>query len=354
MIGTSFETMGGIASAVALLRGSRLFRDWPVEYLATHCDGSSMRKFMVAAQAFLKFLRMIAMGRVGLLHAHAASDASFWRKSIFLAVAYAARVPIVFHMHGAEFISYWRHGGALRRAVIRQVLNLSDTVVALSESWRTDLLTIAPHARVVVIPNPVEVHHRSTQFRRAGRVLFLGRIGDRKGSFDLLRAVALLRGRHAGLRLMCGGDGELDRFMRCARELGIESNVELLGWVRGPAKYRHLARATLFVLPSHAEGLPMALLEAMAAGTPVVVTPVGGIPELVRDGVDGLLVPPGDPEAIAAAIGRLLEDPALRERLAASARERVVSRHSLPAVVSRIETVYQELGAQRRHQPALA
>jgi glycosyltransferase involved in cell wall biosynthesis len=347
MIGTSFETMGGIAAAVALLRDSRLFRDWPVRYLATHCDGSKAKKLVVAVRAWAVFVSMLATSRVLLVHAHVASDASFWRKSLFLLVAFTARVPVIFHMHGAEFIAYWRRGGPLRRAAIRQVLTRSETVVALSESWRTDLLAIAPRAHIVVIPNPVEIQAVASHFRRPGRLLFLGRIGERKGSYDLLEALALLKPRHPNIELMCGGDGELDRFSAQARALDVAGQVRLLGWVRGAAKRRHFARASIFVLPSHFEGLPMALLEAMSSGIAVISTPVGGIPELVRDEVDGLLVPPGKPRALAEAIERLLLDSRLRDSLGASARERVETRYSLSVVVERIETVYLSLGMQR-------
>jgi glycosyltransferase involved in cell wall biosynthesis len=339
--------MGGIASAVALLRSSRLFRDWPIRYVPTHCDGSSLRKFAIAIRAFATFVGLLALNRARLVHAHSASDASFWRKSVFVTTAFIARVPVVFHMHGAEFISFWREGSSLRKAVIKEILTRSSTVISLSDSWRKDLLTIAPAARVVVVPNPVEVRARDNRFRHPCRLLFLGRIGDRKGSFDLLQALAIVKSLHGEVRLYCGGDGELARFSGRAGELGLAANVVLLGWVRGMAKHRQLSRATLFVLPSHAEGLPMALLEAMACGVPVITTPVGGIPELVRDGVDGLLVPPGDPRALAEAIDRLLSDEKLRERLAASAWDRVASRYSVPSVVDRIEDVYRRLGASR-------
>jgi glycosyltransferase involved in cell wall biosynthesis len=122
----------------------------------------------------------------------------------------------------------------------------------------------------------------------------------------------------------------------------------MLGWVSGPAKDRELQQATVYVLPSYIEGLPMGVLEAMAAGTPTIATKVGGIPDAIDDGAMGFLVEPGDVNALADRISKLLADPALRERFASEARARIVSTFSPERVLARLEDVYRRLGAQPR------
>jgi len=348
MIATSFETQGGVSSVTRMLRDSDLFTDWNVRYIATHCDGPRSTKLRIAISAWLQYIWILALRRAELAHVHMSSDASFWRKSTFILPSLLLRVPVAVHVHGADFLEFAAQGSWMRRSMVRFVLNNCRAVVALSERWRDGLLAVCPTARVVVIPNPVaDCRHGSNQFRRPRTLLFLGNIGVRKGSYVLLAALARLKDRHPDLTLLCGGDGDHETFLRRAQELGVQGQVRLLGWVNGAAKARLFARATAFVLPSHSEGLPMALLEAMGAGVPVISTPVGGIPDVVRNGVDGLLVPAGDVASLAGAIDQLLTDTALRNRIGRAGRERVVQQHSLRRVVALTSELYADLGATR-------
>jgi glycosyltransferase involved in cell wall biosynthesis len=149
------------------------------------------------------------------------------------------------------------------------------------------------------------------------------------------------------MRLVVGGVGDLDALRRRADELGIGQRVALPGWIDARAREMELARAQVFCLPSHAEGLPMAMLEAMAAGKAVVASTVGGIPEAIADGDNGLLVAPGDVAALTAALGALLRDGALRERLGGRARATVQQRFCTDVALARLSALYRELSAGR-------
>lgn len=359
MLGTSLETKGGVSAVAHLLSQSRLFDDWNVIYIATHCDGSRGSKLRIAVRSWLQFMRWLASSRVCLVHVHLASYASFWRKVCFIVPSFIAGVPVVVHVHGAKFIEFYSRLPALGQSFVRRILRRCVRVIALSEQWErrlAALLTINHVAHnVVVVPNPVVVPPmHNPVFRRRDTVLFLGHIGQRKGCYVLLDALQALARTRPNIRLLAGGDGDHAAFLREAATRGLSSNVQLLGWVTGASKRRLLARASVFVLPSYSEGLPMALLEAMAAGMPVVTTPVGGIVDLVRNGIDGLLVAPGDAEALAAALDRLLGDDALRDTLGRSARERVANHCSVDEVVGRIGAVYSDVVASRTSAPRSA
>src|SRR5205814_3990716 len=125
-------------------------------------------------------------------------------------------------------------------------------------------------------------------------ILFLGKLAPSKGIFDLLEAVAALRPDAADVRLVCAGDGDRIAVARYAERLGIADAVKFTGWVGPSGKRALLENAAVFALPSYDETLPMSVLEAMSAGVPVVASPVGGISEVVVDGVSGFLVAPGD------------------------------------------------------------
>jgi glycosyltransferase involved in cell wall biosynthesis len=190
--------------------------------------------------------------------------------------------------------------------------------------------------------------------RRTDALLFLGRLGHRKGIFVLLEALAAVRSRFRHVVLLCGGDGELDRVRAEVVRLDLSDNVTLLGWVKGAAKDELLESSTVFVLPSFDEGVPMSILEAMAWGLPVIATPVGGIPEVVTDGREGLLVAPGDADALGEAICRLLVDADLRAQMGRNGRLRFQTDFSIQSVLEKLESIYRSHGVLPRAENAVS
>jgi glycosyltransferase involved in cell wall biosynthesis len=346
MIGTAIDTQGGISTVVRVLKEAGLFERCNVCYLPTHCDGGTIAKLTAFFVAWIRFLGLLLTGNVGVLHAHTASRASFWRKSLFIVPTLLARVPVILHLHGAEFyVFYGKECSAWSRRFVRWVFEQASQVVVLSQSWREWVQTTFPEARVRVIPNPILIPDIPLiQGRQPCALLFLGRLGQRKGVYDLLQAVSLLVSRYPNLKVWLGGDGELDIVRDRAASLGIGGYVQVLGWVKGADKTRLLDEASVYVLPSYNEGLPMSVLEAMAHGLPVVATPVGGIPEALRDGEEGFLVAPGDIEGLADRLDRLLANPDLRARMGEAARQRAISCFGADGIVKQWVALYRELG----------
>jgi glycosyltransferase involved in cell wall biosynthesis len=344
MLGTALDGRGGVATVVSMLREGGLFEREAVRYVATHTEGGRGAKARAAASGMLRTLGICLFRRPQVVHVHAASNASFLRKSMLLAVARAAGCRTVFHLHGACFDRYAQEQASpLVRRWIRHTLLSTSRVIALSPHWADFLQRYAPGARVIVIPNSVPLPPASSVAVEPGRILFLGQIEPRKGIYELLEALAALAPRHPHAVLAIGGQGEVDEVRRRAAALGIADRVQLLGWLTGADKQAELARAAIFCLPSHAEGLPMAMLEAMAAGKAVVVTGVGGIPHAVRDGDNGLLVDPGNVPSLADALGSLLDNDARRRELGERARATIAQEFEAGAVIERIAAVYHEL-----------
>lgn len=345
MLGTSLETQGGVAAVVSTLRAGGLFERNGVEYIATHRDGGIATKMLTALAGWMRYIGRLMGGRVALVHVHMASRASFWRKLLFLLPAFSLRVPVLLHLHGAEFREFYgRESSPFVQRLIRFVFERASRVVVLSSGWREWVQDQFPEARVFVIYNPVALPEYSPDaVRDSDSLLFLGRLGERKGTFDLIEALARLAPAFPNVKLLLGGDGELDAVQARATALGVAANVETLGWVRGEDKHALLARASIYVLPSYNEGLPVSVLEAMAAGLPVVSTPVGGVPEAVADGVEGYLVQPGDVAALSERLERLLSDSDLRHRMGVAARQKVEKYFSVEIIVPQIEEIYQEL-----------
>lgn len=352
MIGTAPDTQGGVSAVVNVLNSAGLLTRCGVEYITIHRNDDFGTKITVLLGAWPRFMIRLLRGRVDLLHAHTASRASFWRKCLFIVPAIIAGIPVVFHLHGAEFhVFYDKECSAPARRFVRWIFEHVNRVVVLSESWRNWVLTAFPKANVDVIHNPVIIPDRleSEQgARQPATLLFLGRLGQRKGVYDLLQAAARIAPRYPALRVLLGGDGDIEEVRAQALALNIGAQVQLLGWVSGGDKSRLLDQASIYVLPSYNEGLPMSVLEAMAHGLPVVSTPVGGIPEAVSDGGEGFLVAPGDVVTLADRLDRLLADQALREHMGRAAQKRAETVFGAGKIVEHWVKLYSELGAMSR------
>ena len=180
----------------------------------------------------------------------------------------------------------------------------------------------------------------------AHRIVSLGRLSVLKGSRVLLAAFDVVSRSHGEVALVLAGDGEVEELRRAAEDAGLESRVVIPGWLAHAEAMKLLDGALVFVLPSQDEGLPVALLEAMARGLPCVATPVGGIPDVITDDVNGVLVPVDEPEALAQALHRVLDDPATARRLGDRARESAAELFSVDAVAAELIALFDEAVAR--------
>ena len=346
MLGTSESTAGGVSAVIRAYRHAGLFERYPVVHLVTHCDGSAWKKFRCAVDSFFRYLWLLMRGKIALVHVHGASNASFWRKLPFILLAFATRRKVIFHLHGGGFLQFYEKSGEFARRCIRTVLNGAATVIAVSDYWLAPLQAIAPRSHIVRIYNPlsdVSLLNLTHAPGAAPRLLFLGRIATDKGVSELLGAFADIHADHPNLMLAFGGDGELASARTEAAKLGIEPFVEFHGWVGAAQRTLLLQSSSAFVLPSYMEGLPMALLEAMAAGLPTIATQVGGVPDLVSEGVEGLLVAPKDRTALAGAIASMFRDDQRRAAMSRAARERIVRDFYPDKIIAQVEALYDAL-----------
>ena len=346
-VSTSLRTRGGIASYVRLLQETELWPRWRMRHVATHRDGSAAVKIAVFATALVRYVGELLLRRPDLVHLHMSAHGSFVRKALMAALARALRVPVLVHVHGSEFDTFHARLPPSLRRVVRATLESAAAVVALGDLWAARLQDIAPRARVVTIPNAVRL---PPVVRPADggplQVVFLGEIGERKGAFTLIASWAKLATDPAVLgdaRLLLAGDRQVERARAMVAEHGIADSVTVRGWLTPVEVAELLNRADVLVLPSRSEGQPMAVLEAMAHGVAVIAGNSGGIPEMIENGRSGLLVPPGDVDALCAALRLLATDGPLRRSLAVAGRERVRAEFDLDVVWRRFDALYREV-----------
>lgn len=265
----------------------------------------------------------------------------------------ATRVPVVVaHEHTWSFQGQW-----LRRQIDRRIVGgLSDVVLAVSEADRERMIEIVgvPRERIVVVPNgigdPPAVDRPAVRASLgvAPDVPLLAQtavLRPQKAVGVMVEAMAILRRSHPAARLVVIGPGDAAALHTLARDHGVSDAVRFLG-ARDDVRAL-LAAADIGVLSSDFEGSPLAVLEYMAAGLPVVATDVGGVPRLVQDGQTGLLVPRREPAALAAAVGRLLDEPGLARRMGEHGRARQRQEFSTAVMARRVTDLYDRLLATR-------
>jgi len=288
------------------------------------------------------------------VHLHTAAHGNFWRDLPYMLAAIAARRPLLVQLHGAGFERFYDSCDTAARALIRYVLERAASVIVATDSRRSWVRSICRNANAVAVPNPVAPIEAAPAPEQRNMILFLGKLKQSKGIFDLLQAVAALRAGIPDVRLVCAGDGERIAVARHAERLGIADAVKFTGWVGPSGKRALLESAAVFALPSYDEALPLSLLEAMSAGVPVVVSPVGGIPEVVVDGVSGLLVAPGDVATLERLLRRMLIDRAAAAAIGAAGRKSAQLRFSPERAVPKLEEIYASAGVARMPAPRTA
>jgi glycosyltransferase involved in cell wall biosynthesis len=307
--------------------------------------------------ATVRLAGLIRRQRPQILHTHTAKAGTVGRAAALLAGR--ARPPIVVHtFHGHVLRGYFgplrsRFFGALERRLARD----STALVAVSPQVRDDLvkLGVAPPEKFAVVRLGIELDERigSVNARAETRrylgipderfaVGWVGRMTAVKRGEDVLEGFRLLRDRGVDATLCLVGDGpDRPQLERKAHELGIVRDTLFLGYQKDVAPL--YAAFDALVLPSGNEGTPVSVIEALAAGRPVVATRVGGLPDVVRDGEDGFLVDAGATDDLAERLSRLAADPDLRERLGAAGRARVVPRYAVDRLVDDIDRLYRSL-----------
>lgn len=278
-----------------------------------------------------------------ILHTH-----GYCSDFIGLLAARFSGIPVISTVHGWTPVSFKLRGYQM---LDRFCLKYFDTIVCVSSLLREELLRHGISSeRLVHLPNSVSIPEpldgQASALRQQLKcmlgekiIVSIGRLSPEKGLDILLTSYASQFGSRRDVRLILVGDGpQKEALAALARRLNIAEQVIFAGFVSNVSSY--YAAADLFVMPSHTEGFPMALLEAMAAGLPVIATAVGGIPDIIQDGIDGCLVPPGDIDRLGASMAKMIMIPNLAQQMGNAARITVNQRFSVVKWARTLETIY--------------
>ncbi len=311
-----------------------------------------------AAVRLVRFMRVLVAGRIDVAYILTSDGSSFLEKGVMTLLARARGVPVILNPRSGLIPAEVRRSRFFRW-YIPFVLRRCNRVMCQGSSWRQFYASLlGGDERLVAISNwidPRSLPMRDYVTARAPapvRVLYLGWVERFKGIFDLIDAA-----RVAGEDLrdvsfvICGKGSDFDAARRYAQEVGVADLFEFRGWVTGADKAALLAEVDLYVHPSHLEGMPNSLLEAMAAGLPSIAARVGGVPDVLPEPSAGILFEPGDIAALSQALVKLVRDPARRAAMGQAARRRILEHHSVDVIWPRMLEILSAVAREKSGAP---
>jgi glycosyltransferase involved in cell wall biosynthesis len=340
-LGPDPATSGGMPAVIASLLSSPLADRYLLEVIPTYRDRRPVARLLLFARALAKLVRWCAGPGARIVHVHVAARGSLYRKAVIVAAAKLMRRPVILQVHAGpgDLEEFLGRLGRARLWLVRAPFRMADRVLSVSANGAETLRRLLVDVPIAVVPNaPPAVSEPGP--RSQGKdvtVLYLGGFDDpAKGGAILLEALPDLLDRSPRTQVLLAGPG--------APPGDPPANARWCGWLDSEAKARALSEADVFVLPSISEGMPVALLEAMASSLAIVATRVGGVPELLTDGLDASLVAAGEPGELVDALGAVAADPERRRRLGEAAGQRA-QRLADEDVYGRLDEIYTELAA---------
>jgi len=338
VLATSRKTRGGITSVVKAHEQGDQWRDYHCKWVATHRDGCFFLKMFYLLSGFLQFIVYLPFCK--LLHVHFSEPPSAIRKRLFIKIATLLHKKIIVHFHSfsPETTIYGKH-----EKIYEYIFHAADIVIVLSEYWKKcveEKFHLGEKLRVVYNPCTTEIYQ--TQFPKKKQILYAGTLNERKGYWDLIKAFSLIHGKYPEWRIVFAGNGEISKATERASSAGVLGQTNFLGWINGQEKDRVFKESMVFCLPSYAEGFSMAVLDAWAYGLPVITTPVGGIPDVAKDGENILLFSPGDVSSLSKCLDRLLSDKILTGNISRASLV-LAERFSIDKINSQIGDLYSKL-----------
>lgn len=341
ILATSPKTKGGITTVVNAYKKSEMWEQYNCKWVVSHIDKNLFWKFLYLIKGWIQFIFLVPF--CDIVHIHVSEPPSALRKCLFMPLAKLFGKKTIVHFHSFSPDTTIKSN---RAYLYSYLFGKADIVIALSPYWKNEIALTFPNIpkeKIRVLYNPCTCELYPDNYQKKKIILFAGAIIARKGYEDLIRAFAIVVKKHHDWDLMIAGDGELSKAKSIVNELDITNHVKFVGWIRGKEKDRVFKEASIFCLPSYAEGFPMAVLDAWAYGLPVIATPVGGLPDIAEDNVNILLFNPSDIEKLVVCIEQLIIDEQLMKRLSLESQKLSATLFSIKEITEQLSSLYQEL-----------
>ena len=328
MVGPDIEGLGGISRVVRTWRENGLFSQVGIRYIPSSTDMRVNKALFLLKN--LCYFTVVVAKETSPVYIHTSSSKSFFRKTLFLLIAALFSRKVLLHIHPTHYFLLSRVFG----------------FVVLSQEMRQNIEAAFPDKPVYVLRNPLDsaAMRPAVQYSRSSnKLVFLGWYIKEKGVYDLVDAVNILLNKGVELNLYFYGRKQIRQLRKYVQEKGVADRVSVNGWVDGEDKLRVLYTATMLVLPSHSEGIPNVILEAMGTRTPIVSTCVGGLKEILKDGENAIIANVGDPVDLSNKIQMCLENEWLRKVIADNAYRQAVTQYDVSLIAEKFKNIIRAL-----------
>lgn len=341
MVGPSLDAKGGISSVVNQYIYAGIDKSVEFHYLPTTKQGNKLFKSLFFIKCILK--AYIIMNKFDIVHIHVSKDGSCFRKRIIAHIAKQFKKKIIFHIHSSQFIEFYQKSSNINKRKIKNMFNISDKIIVLSNYWKNEFSFLISKEKLIALNNGVKLPDSFKKDYKNKNILFLGKVCKEKGILELLYAMVEIVKIYPDIVLYVGGIGEISIYKKISEELNISKNVRFLGWIYGSDKEKYLKKCSIFVLPSYFEGMPVSLLEAMSYSCACVCTSVGGVPEVLNHGKNGLLINPKNIFELQSMLLACIDDETQRNNLGKNALETITKEYNIKIILEDLKNIYLEV-----------
>ncbi len=348
VVATSRKTRGGITSVIKAHETGEQWKKYHCKWIETHRDKNHIIKILYLLRGLIQYMYLLPF--YNLVHIHMSEPVSALRKLPFMiwAQLWQKKTIIHFHSFSPETTIQSKY-----RWIYCYLFSNANKIITLSEYWQYIVTNeFKLENKVVVIYNPCTISTAANDKEKINTlrektamqsILYAGTVNQRKGYVDMITAFSLIAKKFPNWQLVFAGNGEIEQGKTLAKKLGISQQTQWLGWVNGIDKDHAYREATIFCLPSYAEGFPMAILDAWSYGLPVITTPVGGIPDVAKDGENMLLFAPGDTNKLAQQMEYMITDLDLRKKISIASLNFAKTKFNANTINKEIDNLYQAI-----------
>ncbi len=343
MVGTEIEGHGGISRVIKIWQDANIFNKYSVEYIAASTE-ADVNKVFYFIKVVYKYLLILIHHRI--VYIHTSSNISFFRKSLFAIIGNIFGKKIILHIHPSHFYDFLVGLKGIKKWYSNHILKSVSGLVVLTDEMRNKLEVLFPYQTIRVLRNGIDfakmVNMNGYQ-RSDNQLLYLGSYIQAKGVYELVDAVEILLSKGRSVRLDLYGMRGVDELRKYVSSKDLSRSVKVHGWIGHDDKLRKLYESTMLILPSHTEGMPNVILEAMATKTPIVSTHVGGLREVLRDGSNSIVINVKDSHDISDKVGELLDQRKVRFKITETAYREAKAIFDIQIIKQEFDMILEEI-----------
>lgn len=346
MIGNHRSVKGGITTVINQFKEYNWTEDnIKIKFISSYLEKNKIIQILYFFICIVKLITNIHFFKPQIIHIHMSYKGSFYRTEIITKIAKKYNINFIIHLHGSEFEKWYLSENIKVKKRIRKTLEEAKSVIVLGKNWKNVLENISKKITISILNNCVSIPNNMTKYSESPKIfLFLGVLIKRKGIFELIEAINELKTENYLKRnilfKIAGSGKEFDEVENNIKKYKLREYIELIGWVNDITKKKLLGSCQCLILPSYNEGLPMAILEAMSYGMPIIATDVGDVSSVVNK-ENGILIVPRDKEQIKRAIIKINEKNEKEwSKMCESSRNTIIKKFSINHYFEEIKKIY--------------